>query len=221
MTKRLAVLSALAVCWVSPASAQYALPTPYAAMPSDRPLSDNDKAREMLNQYGYCVVMQHLGGVQRALALGDDAATDGALRKLATDDCLFAGKLRMSPPLFRGAIYRAMYVREFGYLSQGARAAVIPANGQPGEEVDAAPSITFGGCVAKLAPAAARDLVMATPASRNEDAALATLRPTLADCLPPKQQVRLTRWGLQATVAEALYKRTVALSDKTRAVGAK
>lgn len=216
-----ALLLALAVCWVSPASAQYALPTPYAAVPSDRPLSDTDKSREMLNQYGYCVMMQHLGGVQRALALPDDAAIERALSKLATDDCLLTGQLRMSPPLLRGAIYRAMYVREFSYLSQAARAAVIPAAGQPGEEVDAAPSITFGGCVAKLASEAARDLVMASPASRSEDQALAALRPALADCLPPKQQVRLTRWGLQATLAEALYRRTVALTEKPKSLGVK
>ncbi|WP_299421447.1 hypothetical protein [Sphingomonas bacterium] len=212
---------AIAACCVSPASAQYALPTPYAAVPSSRPISETDQSREMLNQYGYCIMMQHLGGVQRALALPDDGAIDRALSKLQTDDCLFAGQLRMSPALLRGAIYRAMYLREFGYLSQATRATVVPANGQPGEELDSAPSTTFGGCVAKLSPDATRDLVTADAATPFEDKALAALRPALADCLPPKQQVRLTRWGLQATLAEALYKRTLALTNRAKAVGTK
>jgi hypothetical protein len=219
--RRPLALAFVAACWVPPASAQYNLPTPNAAVPPSRPLSETDQSREMLNQYGYCIMAQHFGGVRRALALSDDAAIDSALMKLATDDCLFAGRLKMSPALLRGAIYRAMYLREFNYLSRAMRATVIPGNGQLGEEVDSAPSTTFGGCVAKLAPEATRDLVMANAATPLENNALDALRPALADCLPPKQQMRLTRWGLQATLAEALYKRTVALTDRAKVLGTK
>jgi hypothetical protein len=213
-------LAVVAACWVSPASAQYALPTPNAAVAPSRPLSEIDQSREMLNQYGYCIMVQHFSGVRHALALPDDAAVEAALMKFADNDCLFTGQMKMSPALLRGAIYRAMYLREFGYLSQTERAIVIPANGGPGNEVDAAPSTTFGGCVAKLAPDATRDLVISDPATSLEAKALDRLRPALADCLPPKQQFRLSRWALQAELAESLYKRTVVLTVR-KAVGAK
>ncbi|QDZ07198.1 hypothetical protein FPZ24_06655 [Sphingomonas panacisoli] len=214
-------LALVAACWVLPASGQYNLPTPNAAVPPSRPLSEVDQSREMLNQYGYCVMIQNFGSTRRALALPDDAAVERALMKLTTNDCLFAGQLKMSPALLRGAVYRAMYIHDFSYLSQTMRAAVTPASGQPGEEVDAAPSTMFGGCVAKLAPTATRDFVMASAATPEENKALAGLASALADCLPPKQEMRLSRWGLQATLAEAVYKRTVAQIDKTKALGAK
>ena len=219
MTKRwLPMLALAAACWVSPASAQTAMP--YAvAVESSRPLSDDDQAREIMNRYGYCIVTKHLGGVRRALAMPDEAQQTEALRKLATEDCLFNGRLKMSPTLFRGAVYRAMYIRDFGMMSDQTRAIVTPVAGQASVEVDAAPSITFGGCVAKLAPDATRELVISNVATPLEKKAIAALRPVLGDCVPPKQQVRVTVRGLQATLAESLYKRTLALTGRARVAG--
>ncbi len=216
MTGRLVLAAVLAVSGALPASAQYALPPYAAAAPSPRPLSDVDQARDVTNRYGICIVKQHFSLVRRALALPDEDAVTKALVKLATDDCLWAGELRMSPRLLRGAVYRAVYLRDFGYMSAATRAALTPANGQPGEDVGAAPTITFGGCVARLSPDATRELVMADPATPQEDEAIAALRPALADCLPPKQQVRFNKSSLQALLSESLYKRTVALTGKSR-----
>lgn len=207
---------ALAACWTAPATAQYR-PMPYAAaVPSDRPLSATDKARDLMNQYGICVVKQHLPGVKRALSLPDDRAIDNALIKLATDDCLVTGELRMSEPLFRGAVFRAMYVRDFGTKSP---AALDPVNNPKVKPADAGPAANFGDCVARLSPVPARELVLSNPATPQEQQAIAALRPALADCLPPKQQARFTSWGLQASLAEALYRRTVALTATSNGSG--
>lgn len=199
----------LVACWAAPAMAQYSLPLPSAAVPSDRPLSATDKARDLMNQYGICVVNEHFGAVKRALSLQDDGAIDKALIKFATDDCLVSGKLTMSEPLFRGAVFRAMYIRDFGTKS---REALEPVNNPKGKAVNAGPAVDFGDCVVRLSPDGARTLVMASPDTPGERDAVQTLRQALADCLPPKQQVRFTLWGLQATLSEALYKRTVALT---------
>lgn len=203
------VLMTAAACLAAPAVAQTGSVPYAAAAPSDRPLSSIDRARDLMNQYGICIVSQHLGTARRALAEPEGPALNRALAKLATDDCLFSGRLQMSQPLFRGALYRAMYLRDFAFLPQDELAALKAARG------DALP--TFGDCVARLSPDGARALVMASPATRSERDALDTLRPALSDCLPPKQQVRFTLWGLQATLAEALYKRTVALTKASSA----
>lgn len=195
---------AVATVWAVPVSAQY---TPYAiAVPSERNISDVDRARDLMNRYGLCVVKQHYGLVQRAIAQTDDAAQTRALAKIAQDDCLSTGTLKMSPLLFRGAVYRALYMRDYALMSRDTLAALVAT-----KLADDQVSINFGACVAKLSPDGARALVVSDPGSTAEKNAIATLRPALSDCLPPKAQVRITMSGLQATLSEALYKRMVAL----------
>lgn len=195
---------ALAACWAVPAAAQADTVPLTAAIPSNRPLSPTDRARDLMNQYGICIIRVHLGTARRALAQPDGSAINRALSKLATEDCLVAGRLQISPPLLRGALYRALYLRDFAFMSKDAQVALKT---MPGE---ATPN--FGDCVARLSPDGARALVMANPDTQGERAAIQTLRQALADCLPPKQQVHFTMWGLQATLSEALYKRTAALT---------
>lgn len=203
--KRAALLGvALAIAWTAPVSAQY---TPYAvATPPERNLSDTDRARELMNRYGLCVVKQHFGLVQRAIAQTDDAAQTKALAKIAGDDCLLTGTLRMSPALFRGAVYRALYMRDYALMSRDALAALVATKLE-----DDRSSINFGACVAKLSPDGTRALVLSDPGTTAEKDAIAALRPSLSDCLPPRAQVRITMSGLQATLSEALYKRMAAL----------
>ena len=197
---------ALTSVWAVPVSAQY---TPYAiAVPSERNLSDIDRARELMNRYGLCVVKQHYGLVQRAIAQTDDAAQTRALAKIAQDDCLSTGTLKMSPPLFRGAVYRALYMRDYALMPRETLSALVAT-----KLTDDQASINFGACVAKLSPDGARALVLSDPATAAEKSAIAALRTSLSDCLPPKAQVRVTMWGLQATLSEALYKRMVALKQ--------
>ncbi len=197
---------AVATAWTVPVSAQY---TPYAiAVPSERNLSETDRARDLMNRYGLCVVKQHFGLVRRAIAQTDDAAQTRALAKIAGDDCLSTGRLRMSPLLFRGSVYRALYIRDYALMPRDTLAALV-ATKLSDDQV----SIDFGACVAKLSPDGARALVLSDPATTAEKNAIASLRPSLSDCLPPKAQVRVTMSGLQATLSEALYKRMVALQQ--------
>ncbi len=200
---------ALAVCGAVPAAAQADAVPLTAAIPSDRPLSPTDRARDLMNQYGICIIRVHLGTARRALAQPDGPAIERALSKLATDDCLVAGRLQISHPLFRGALYRALYLRDFATMSKDDLATLRATPGQ------ATPN--FGDCVVRLSPDGARALVLASPDTQGERAAINMVRQALADCLPPKQQVHFTMWGLQATLSEALYKRTVALTKTAAA----
>jgi hypothetical protein len=198
---------ALLTCPAAFASAQVQPLNP--AAPSDRALSPTDEARDMMNRYGVCIAKAHRTDVQRVLSLPEEAI-DKALRKLATSDCLIGGRLQMSEPLFRGALYRALYIREFGSKSSESLAVpgLAPESSSAGNNT--APMYIFSNCVVRLSPEHAREFVMAQTATRAEKEAIEALRPALADCLPPKQQVSFTPWGLQASLSEALYKWTVA-----------
>ncbi len=98
-----------------------------------------------------------------------DAAIEAALAKIATDDCLSDGELTMSRPLFRGAIYRALYLRDFGNMSPESLAAPGSGNDQSGETADAFPMYIFSNCVVRLSADSARAFVMASPATPDEN----------------------------------------------------
>lgn len=66
----------------------------------------------------------------------------------------------------------------------------------------------FGDCVVGLAPADALRLVRSSPGSADEAAVIAALRPSLNDCLAPKQNFTVKRADLRLIVAEPLYHMT-------------
>lgn len=63
----------------------------------------------------------------------------------------------------------------------------------------------FGDCIVTLAPVAAVQLARSARGSGDEAAAIATLAPTLNDCIAPGQNFRVKRADLRLIVAEPLY----------------
>ena len=188
--------------WTAPALAQ----SSSAAAAPRRHLSAIDQARDVMNRYGICIVKIRPTAVMRALSREGDGAIEEALARLADSECLAGGDLRMSRTLFRGAIYRALYLRDYADTPAESLAALGSA------KVEATRLTNFHDCVVRLSPENSRTLVTAEVGSGSEAEAIAALRPALADCLPPGVQVHLTPWGLQGSLSEALYKRTAALA---------
>jgi hypothetical protein len=184
----------------------------HAAEVSDRDVSAADRARDTMNRYGVCVVRVKAVAVKRALSQPTDQAIDAALAKIAIDECLGSGELTMSRSLFRGAVYRALYIRDFGQVSPVP--ATIGVQGKDAAEAAATTSMNllqrFGDCVVGADPADARALVLATAATQAERGAITRLGPALGGCVAPKNQVRFSRAVLQGVLAEALYKRAAA-----------
>ncbi|MBC9031561.1 hypothetical protein IAG41_04070 [Sphingomonas sp. JC676] len=185
----------------------------HAAEASTRDVSAADQARDTMNRYGVCVVKVKSVAVKRALSQPTDQAIDSALAKIAIDECLGSGELTMSRSLFRGAVYRALYIRDFGQVSQA------PATiGMQGKDAAAEAAATtpmnllqrFGDCVVRADPADAQALVLATAATQAERSAITRLGPSLGGCVAPTNQVRFSRAVLQGVLAEALYKRAAA-----------
>jgi hypothetical protein len=127
-------------------------------------------------------------------------------------------EMRLQPSTFRGAMYPALYRRDFGKSGPPANLAVAPqldiATEFAGEVAtlppEYGPGRALGDCVARKAPQDAHALTMGKPWSAAEDAAVERLKPVLAGCLSNEQTVRFSRQSLRAYVGEATYKLGVA-----------
>lgn len=199
------IAPAVAACGLAPASVgAQALPNP-AARVSTRDISAGAQARDTMNRYAECIVKLRAAPVRRALSQPTEGAVYAELTKLAQGECLANGQLRMGPGLFRGAIYRALYIRDFG-----------PDGALPASDVTLAapeqPMQVFGNCVASLDPAETRAFVLAKPATPEEDEAVGKLGASFERCLAGGD-VRFSKSVLQGALAEALYKRSAAAAE--------
>jgi hypothetical protein len=177
-----------------------------AANVSTRDISPADRARDTMNRYAICLVDVRRRAVKHALAKIDLQERQTALQRIAASKCLYGGDMQMPEPVFRGALYRALYLEEYGVPP--AAAADVPAAADDAAD----PLQAFGDCVAARKPEAVHALVVAKVATTEENAALSELAPLFGDCAPPRAQIEFSRSMLQATLAEALYKRAVAAS---------
>ena len=174
-----------------------------AASPSEREVAPADQARQTMNDYAVCLVHTRLMAVQRALALSTDAAVGEGLAKLADRECLAHGELRMPRALLRGAVYRALYLRDFGRTPPAAPALAAAPSGDSAFE-------RFGSCVNAADVGDTREFVMSVPATTREAAALKALAPALGQCIAPGNQIRFSRAVLQGVLAEAAYRQAKA-----------
>ena len=151
-----------------------------------------------MNRYAECVVKKRTSAVRRALSNATYQEVNHELAKLANNDCILTGELRMDETLFRGAVYRALYKRDFG------ADAALPASSVT---LTAAsdPVLVFGNCVATLDPVEARAFVLAQPATSVERDAVAKLGASFSQCLAPGNEGRFSKTVLQGALAEALY----------------
>jgi hypothetical protein len=179
-----------------------------AAHLSTRDISDQDRARDTMTRFAACVVKARPNLTKEALAKTTPGESVAALNDLVKTECLAGGELRMAPDIFRGALYRALYMREFG---ENAEAPHVVAASEG--VATSTPLQAFGDCVLRTAPAATRLFVVADVATPEEKQAFADLTPALGGCVDPREQMRFNRASLEATLAEALYKNSVALSQ--------
>jgi hypothetical protein len=129
-------------------------------------------------------------------------------------------EMRLQPATFRGALYPALYRRQFGRAGPPANVRSAPpfdiASEFAGDVAtlpqEYVPSRVIGDCLARNAPQDAHRMLVSRPWSAGEDAAIERLKLVLADCLTNKQTVRLNREALRAYVGEASYKLFMSVS---------
>ena len=202
------ILSLAAACALVPAAAaaQSIISDPAAAL-STRDISPAAQARDSMNRYAECIVKTHTTAVRRALSETAPAAVTIALANLADRDCLRDGELQMGTSLFRGALYRALYLRDFG-----TDAALPPSD--LALEPSSNPLLEFGNCVAAFDPAQTQAFVVSKPATTAETEAITKLGASFGRCVAPGNQAQFSRTVLQGALAEALYKRSAAIAAR-------
>jgi hypothetical protein len=190
-----------------------------AAQPApEGPRSDTPEAQRMLSMFSRCAVMRNRAGVRRFLQLipGSNNWSNAGSR-VATRDCRLDPNLRFQPTIYRGALYEALYKAEYASRPLPDIAAAPAVN-----YADARPSSlnapqqawlalqSFGDCVVRAAPAAARTLVMTDVTTPPEGQAFGALMPSLGPCLPGGMELRFSRPVLRGLVSESLYRLTAA-----------
>ena len=209
----------LAACLVAPApmSAQ-----PRAALPGA-------EAEVELAGYADCVVSRkaYREPVARFLRVipGSDGFGDAG-RKAADLTCLNAAAtrrgavltMRLQPATFRGALFPALYRRDYRKAGPVSGIATSPPLSLAAEFDGDAATIppeyvagrTLGDCVVRAAVQPSHDLMLSKPGSPEEDAAVTQIAPALEGCVTQGQTVRFNRIALRSYVGESLYKLSAA-----------
>ena len=224
---------ASALCWPSAGLAQREIETGHltsSAKPADiqeqtdihsSNMSAADRARATVIAYAQCLVERDRRNVERGVALFPGSTLEiSALSKLAVDDCLRDGTLQFTGPLLRGALFIALYRRDYGR-------AVPELKPDPVDFTLGAPAIpergsdqqiglrTFADCVVRADPVNARVVVIASVAGSRETQGYIALRPRFNACMPQGVSLTFSKSVLSGLIAEALYRQTAPVAAVT------
>jgi hypothetical protein len=208
------------------AAAAFAPSAPSATWRGERPVSRGEAvAVAALRAYSACAARAAEAPLLLRTMPGsnDEAATLRALIKGAKG-CRLNGQLRFQAYLLRGALAEALYPAEArkrgGALSPappgetfGTFTARLAAADRDGLSPVGRRILTWrwlAYCAAHQDPVAVAALLRSQPSGPGEVAALQTLRPALAGCLPEERWADLRAVAIRALLAEALYQRRLA-----------
>src|SRR5687768_15432194 len=183
-----------------------------------------DAARVTMEAFAACTVSRSTG---RAQALAEVPVDSPRYERLfrnmfdAFDDlCLSGvdgGTLSFSSGLFRGALFQALYEREFKRGGPTDFSAVTDTGYRRLYTTPLSPQARtalaleqFGECVSRADPAGVQALLRQRPGSSDETGAINALRPKFAACIPRDQTIRFSPSILKGAVAEGLYRLSVA-----------
>jgi hypothetical protein len=173
-----------------------------------------DIARKVMDQFAACVLDRRRKLVLKALAMPSDSPEQNKeFSYLAKTECIASAQLRYNGPAFRGSLYKALVRKQFG------RKEVFPAPA-PDASSQTTPEGTgetrllkFASCVIHKDPANARDAILSTAGSPNEDAAMVALANVYGQCLYEDAMVRFGKGRLIGLLAEVYYRDASALAE--------
>lgn len=214
------LLAALAgsLC-VAPAMAQREKPVgthigrPEAAVvPENSRLSDDDVARKVAQEFGRCAIQRF---PRQADQLAEKVMTPAQVRStlvgMTSSDCLMGGSLTMPANLMRGAIFAALYQRDFKkgqpeFLAEPFDFRPYAGTIDTSESNGFMARASLSSCLVRAEPAGSRALILSPVASADETAALALLTAKFSGCAPKGQVIRLTQEAFIGLIAESLYR---------------
>jgi hypothetical protein len=183
--------------------------------------ADYVTAQRILYQYANCLTKAQRRIVERYLATPPFTPIAAKVaRDIATSECLMEGELSFSVEAMRGPMYQSLYRLDFknGEPPDPAKAPVLNYAQRPippGGFSDPAVSLRiFADCAVRTDSAAARRLVLSEIGGIEERDALQQMMPAMSACIAGGDKVTLTRRTIRATVAEVLYRLTMASSGR-------
>jgi hypothetical protein len=122
---------------------------------------------------------------------------------------------------FRNALAAARYLAKFPSpvaveVDAGRLVSAVSADQQLGDEGAEAVLRKLALCVLQFGPEKAHSFVVSPLRTDEEKAALAVLRPAVGQCIPPGEQIELSRTSLRGMLADAL--RSYRLAEPTSSV---
>ncbi|TFU06497.1 hypothetical protein EUV02_05820 [Polymorphobacter arshaanensis] len=199
---------------------------PSADAPLAKSMSDATRARVMLSRYATCIVQYRPAATIEYLAAYQyGSQADIIEKKLANNNCLSEGELKFNSEGLRGALYAALYLRDFSREAPVLQPQPIDFRADTdGDTSDNAKKYIvmreLGECLIRKEPAQARKLVLGPVGSDSESMAFKGLAPLLGECLPSNITTKIDKAGLIQIVAEVLYRLSVG-GTNTSAAGAK
>jgi hypothetical protein len=174
--------------------------------------SADDKARIVTQRFAACEIKAHRGAVLKAIQLEAwDANAGKLLAEVVNINCLDGGSLTMPAPLLRGIFYQLLYQEKFA-----ANVPTLPEtplqidagdlSNMKDEQKTAIATQQFGDCVVRRDPQNSHALVMATPGSDAETAAVQALMPDFSSCVTRGATWKLNRSTVSAIISEVLYR---------------
>jgi hypothetical protein len=205
--KRLLVLCALASV-AAPAAAQSSAALDPAALVA---------ARQSLAEFATCLSTSKQDRIARLFDLPVDSPEYRriAQRLYETEDsaCVSDGSLKYNRVLFSGALFGALYTRDFGYGGPSSFPETLTTRYaeryRAPHSADARQAIAleaFGECVARAEPATARQLLLSTPGTAAEQTQFAALAPRFGACVVKDARVEMSKSIVRGAVAEGLYR---------------
>jgi hypothetical protein len=223
MLQRIALAGALMVVAV-PASAQdpelgHIIRGPKAAEIEKEGTSSGDAVRRTALAYAQCLLRTSRKAATDWLDARTDDEAQRLQQRLVNPDCLVEGELRMPDMVVRGALYSALYREQFGRTPFNLTLQPLTSNQVPAASSDPtkqslATVVTFADCLVRKYPTAARGITLAAPGSTEESQYLNLLMPYLSSCLVQGTTLQLSKAVLIGGVAEALYRESVAASQR-------
>ena len=171
-------------------------------------------ARLTSKRFGECSVARAPVAVLNLIDLPVDTKDyERKMFRVVDDECLSVGELRLPWQIIRGAIFEALYVKEFGRAApQSLKDVAIfdyaSAYSRPlSQQAQSVVGLAFvGDCVARTAPVASHEFLTSIPGSGLEDRAFAVVARILPGCIPPNQTFKFSRSVVRSPIAEAMYR---------------
>ena len=181
---------------------------------------DKDATRKTLEIFSICVLERAYGRAIKMVDMRIDVPEYvKQMNSISSgyDDCLSGGDLVISNGLFRGGLFRALYMREFkldGPVNFVPELVTGYQDRYPQPYSDDAKSsiamMRFAECVSRADGVNVRLLVGSGAGSSVETAAIQALAPKLGPCIAAGNQIRFSKPILKGALAEGIYRLSMA-----------